>query len=70
MSQRTAVLKHLRDHGSLSSVEAEAVYKIRRLASRIDELRQDGHPIASVCRKDAVGQRYVKYALENTNGHG
>lgn len=67
-SQKETVLNHLKRKGSLTSVEAEAVYRIRRLASRIDELRQDGHPIKSVFRKDPTGQRYVRYVLEQKNG--
>ncbi len=62
--QKELILAHLNQTGSISSVEAEAVYKIRRLASRIDELRQAGHQIISAKRRDPTGQRYVRYVLK------
>jgi hypothetical protein len=67
LSQRETVLNHLQKHGSLTSCEAEIVYKIRRLASRIDELRKEGWPIESLRQQDATGQRYVRYKLVRKN---
>ena len=61
MTQRTKIIKHLRDFGSISPLEARAVYGIERLASRIDELRQSGHSITSNFKKDAMGKKYVEY---------
>src|SRR5579883_1456594 len=53
MTQKEQVLKHLEDYGSISPLEARHVYGIERLASRVDELRQEGHPIQTVMKKDA-----------------
>ena len=49
-------------HGkSITQVEAESVYKIRRLASRIDELKKEGWNIKSEIKRDMMGQRYARY---------
>lgn len=64
MSQRDRIAFHLRCHGSITSVEAEAIYRCRRLASRIDELRKAGMKIISATRHDPTGQRYVRYVLK------
>ena len=61
MTQRTKIIKHLRNFGSISPLEARAVYGIERLASRIDELRQNGHAITTVIKHDAMGKKYAEY---------
>lgn len=63
-SQLQVVLQHLFVKGSISQVEAEAVYKIRRLASRIFELKQDGWRIKRELKQDLAGQRYARYSLD------
>lgn len=62
--QTALVLAHLEKNGSISPVEAAAVHRIRHLPARIKELRQAGRKIASEQRKDATGQRYVRYRLD------
>ena len=44
LKQTERVLRHLRDFGSLTALEAMSDYGIMHLASRIDELRKDGWP--------------------------
>ena len=61
--QAQTVLTHLANHGPLTGVEAETVYRIRHLPRRIGDLREAGFKIASNQCKDATGQRYVRYAL-------
>jgi len=61
--QADIVLTHLRHHGALTPWKAEGIYRIRRLASRIDELRAGGYEIVSSTHRDATGQRYTRYAL-------
>jgi hypothetical protein len=63
--QATQVLTHLRSVGSITGVEAEQVYRIRHLPRRIADLREDGIGIRSEQRKDLLGQRYVRYFLED-----
>lgn len=46
-SQNEKILAHLREHGSINPLEAEKLYRCRRLASRISELKGNGYPILS-----------------------
>ena len=57
------VLMMLVHDGRISSVKAEAVLKCRRLASRINELRDAGYLIKTTMMKDITGQRYAEYTM-------
>jgi cell division protein FtsI/penicillin-binding protein 2 len=45
MTQNERLLEYLQDHGSITSLEAIAHLGIMRCASRIHDLRKDGHDI-------------------------
>ena len=45
MSQNQQVLKHLKKHGKISSMTAFTKYGITRLASRVFDLKTQGHKI-------------------------
>lgn len=62
MSQKEVLLKHLK-RKTISQYEALLVYGIARLASRIDELRQEGWPIETMMKRDDRGKRYARYRL-------
>lgn len=47
MKQKEIVHKHIKDHGSITSMEAFSNYGITRLAARVHELRGDGVEILS-----------------------
>lgn len=47
MTQCDRILRHLEDHGSISSLEAMTEYGIMRLASRIADLKGQGYDIVS-----------------------
>ena len=47
MTQCERILRHLNDHGSITSLEAMSEYGIMRLASRINDLKEMGYPIIS-----------------------
>ena len=47
MTQSERIIRHLNDHGSITSLEAITEYGILRLASRISDLRARGIPIVS-----------------------
>ena len=66
MTQKETILRHLKRKKSISSFEALLVYGITRLASRIDELRQDGHDIETIMKKDEKGKRYARYRFSRT----
>lgn len=68
MSQRDTIVTHLQKHGSISPLEARHVYGIERLASRIDELRQNGHSIETRQKRDPRGKRYAEYAYTPVRG--
>lgn len=59
----TLVLLHLLDKGSITNVEAQAVYRCRSLSRRIADLKQEGWPIKTTLKKDQTGQRYARYSL-------
>jgi hypothetical protein len=61
--QSKTVLAHLRSEGSLSHWEAQGVYQIRRLASRIDEIVAAGWDVVKEEKRDANGNRYLRYSL-------
>lgn len=47
ITQCSRILRHLKDHGSITSFEAFNEYGILRLASRINDLRAQGIAIVS-----------------------
>jgi uncharacterized NAD(P)/FAD-binding protein YdhS len=61
--QAQIVLRHLIAEGSITSVEAHAVLRVRSVSRRITELRRNGIPIRKEFKKDSTGQRYVRYYL-------
>ena len=75
-TQCDRIIRHLRDYGSITSLEAITEYGILRLASRINDLKRKGYNIVS---ETAVGENrynekvhYSVYRLiekqENPNG--
>lgn len=46
-TQCDRILQHMRDFGSISSLEAMSDYGIMRLASRINDLKRQGYSITS-----------------------
>ncbi len=47
VTQCDRILRHLKDYGSITSLEAVTEYGIMRLASRINDLRAEGVAIVS-----------------------
>lgn len=66
-TQCDRVLRHLRDYGAITTLEAIREYGILRLASRIADLKQKGYEIASETQtgKNRYGEsvRYKVYKL-------
>lgn len=60
--QRVLVFNHLKTHGYITDVVAQS-YGIRRLASRILDLKTLGFVIDVEMRRDDLGRRYAYYTL-------
>lgn len=67
MTQCEKILRHMKDHGSITALEAVSEYGIMRLASRIADLRHEGIAIVSevVKGKNRYGEstHYARYRL-------
>lgn len=58
------LLNHLKKAGSITQVEAQAMYRIRHLPSQIKALKFEGYDIESEWKSDPINkQRYVRYHL-------
>ena len=66
LSQVERVMHHLKNVGSISPVEAMYLYRIRDLPKRISEIRaaSAAELIRKEFKRDAMGQRYVRYYYE------
>jgi hypothetical protein len=63
ISQKGMILNHLKSKGTISGVEALSLYRIYRLAARVEELRRSGHTIETDMKTDLTGKRYARYRL-------
>lgn len=73
MNQNDRILRHLRDNGSITPLDALSEYGImRRLASRISDLRSMGYDISRemVSSRNRYGEatRYARYTLGRNGG--
>lgn len=61
------MITHMREHGSISSLEAQTEYGIMRAASRVNDLRNMGYDIKTTMEKgrNRYGEpvRYARYTL-------
>jgi hypothetical protein len=62
-SQNQFILNHLIDHGYITDVVARN-YGIRRLASRVFELKAESADIKTERLKDDAGVPYAKYTMD------
>ena len=67
VTQCERILRHLKDYGSITSLEAVTEYGIMRLASRINDLKNRGYHIISETKtsKNRYGEsvHYSVYRL-------
>lgn len=67
MTQEEMILKHLKQNGSISSLEAMKEYGIMRLGARIWDLRDKGYEIETQTetKKNRFGENvsYARYIL-------
>lgn len=71
LTQCDLIMRHLKDYGTLTGVEAMEEYGIAHLASRITDLRQQGVAIRREMKegKNRYGEktRYAVYSMEVEN---
>tara|TARA_R100000388_G_scaffold27329_1_gene21294 strand:- start:122 stop:358 length:237 start_codon:yes stop_codon:yes gene_type:complete len=71
LSQKDKVLRHLRQIGPITPLDAFNDYAIMRLTSRICELKDEGHDIKSelISSKNRFGEKvsFSKYSLNEKN---
>ena len=67
MNKTTAVLDHMREHGSITQMEATELFGATRLGAIVFNLRRKGHDIETVTMgtTDKYGHaaNYAKYVL-------
>ena len=67
LNQKLRILKYIREHGSISSLEAMQELGILRRASRISDLKQDGYRFRTEreAGKNRYGEKttYTRYYL-------
>ena len=67
MTQSQRILRHLEDYGSITQMDAMQDYGIMRLASRVNDLRREGHPIITevVEGRNRYGEKthYTRYKV-------
>lgn len=67
LAQKEIVLRHLKEHGSITSWEAVMEYGILRLPARISDLRNDGYDIEThneTKKKGESVKHYARYELK------
>lgn len=64
-SQVGRILAHLVAGNSITPLQAFGVFGTFRLAARIKELRDAGHKIKTVIKRDPNGRPYAEYSLRN-----
>ncbi len=62
-TQNEMILHHLKEHGSITTIEAFTLYGITRLSGRIWELRKN-HNIEGVKETNRNGKTYARYFLK------
>ena len=63
MSQTTQILEHLETGAALTPLEALERFGCFRLAARIDDLRNMGHPINTHKQKTSTGKTIASYRM-------
>lgn len=72
--QCAQVLRHMATYGSITDLDAYTIYHIRRLASRIYDLKQLGYKIKKVMERgmnaDGAPVNYARYFIEKEEING
>lgn len=63
-TQKQKILNHLSNGKSLSPLQALGLFGCYRLASRVHDLKRDGHPIETIIKGDDQGRTYASYVMK------
>ena len=67
MSQKIDILAWLGTYGTITAREASRGLNCDRLAARVHELREDGHPIQKIMvydrKPDGTPEKYARYFM-------
>ena len=68
MNQNQQILNHLKEHGSITPMDALTLYGCFRLGARVYDLKTQGHDIRCTieCHRNSNGQvkRYARYWMD------
>jgi hypothetical protein len=67
MTQIETLIRHFKEVGTITNMEAQSVYKIRALPRRISDLEKRGYSFKRVRKSDLTGQRYVRYVMDKSD---
>lgn len=67
ISQEKQILQHLQSGLSLTQYTALTKFNCFRLASRINRLRSEGHPIKTEMIEVSNGKRIAKYFIQSNS---
>lgn len=62
-NQCNPILNHIILKGSISPLEADSLYRVKRLTSRVYDLKRLGVNLIAEMRKDATGKKYCRYYI-------
>ena len=62
-NQCNPILNHIIMKGSISPLEADSLYRVKRLTSRVYDLKRLGVNLIAEMRKDATGKKYCRYYI-------
>ena len=69
LTQCEKIMRHIEQHGSITTMEAMMEYGIMRLPARVADLKKEGVPLVSeiVTGKNRYGEKthYAKYKLKD-----
>lgn len=69
MTQVEAIIKFIREHGSITPMDAFGQLGITKLATRVSEMIRDGYPVQKI-REEGVNRygektHYMRYWMED-----
>lgn len=64
-SQKAKILAYLQKGKTLTPYQALKMFNCFRLGGRINDLRNEGHKIATTMIKNKYGNSFAKYKLES-----